>query len=94
MVKRCFGADLSDRPLDSFLERTERDRFLVRVGMMFSDRERDGARDGVREGGPGYAGGGGGGGGGFVGYAKGIARSVWYRVAEKCKVKSDASKEI
>jgi hypothetical protein len=47
--------------LDSFLERTERERFLVRVGMMVSERDRDGVREGGE---PEYGGGGGGGGGG------------------------------
>lgn len=63
MVKRCLGTDFSDIPplLDSFLERTERERFLVRVGMMVSERDRDGVREGGE---PEYGGGGGGGGGG------------------------------
>lgn len=46
MVKRCLGTDFSEMPpLDSFLERTERERFLVRVGMIFSERDREGVRD-------------------------------------------------
>jgi len=60
MVKRCFGADFSP---PSFLERIESDRFLVRAGMIVSER----ARLNERDGGPGYAGGGGGGGGGLLG---------------------------
>lgn len=56
-MNRCLGGPLFDeeRSAPSFLERTDRERFL-RVGMSVGEREREGAREAGQ---PVYGGGGG-----------------------------------